>query len=63
MSVYSSDDDATNDAFGLSKLPANKKLRTQLQNKLVSQAAPHVLAEVRPSSFNVMVTYHARRTL
>jgi pre-mRNA-processing factor 17 len=52
MSAYSDDDDdatTINDAFGLSKLPASKKHRTyQLQDKLISQAAPHVLAEVRP---------------
>jgi len=52
MSTYSSDEDdvtAINDAFGLSKLPVSKKLRTQeAQDKLVPQAAPHVLAEVRP---------------
>lgn len=43
--AYSSDEDTTiNDAFGLSKLPVSKKPRT-VQDKLASQAAPHVLAE------------------
>jgi pre-mRNA-processing factor 17 len=52
MSAYSSDEDnvtTINDAFGLSNLPASKKPRTeQSQDKQIFQAAPHVLAEVRP---------------
>lgn len=50
MPAYSSDEDnVINDAFGLSNLPASKKPRTeQSQDKQIAQAAPHVLAEVRP---------------
>lgn len=69
MSTYSSDEDnvtTIHDAFGLSKLPASKKPCTQdSKDKLISQAAPHVLAEVRSlqSSFIYHVTDRARRTL
>lgn len=50
---YSSDEDngpvsPTADAFGLSNLPAAKKLRVEDPvSSLVVQAAPDVLAEVR----------------
>jgi hypothetical protein len=62
--AYSSDEDTMNDAFGLSNLPISKKPRT-VQEKLVSQAAPHVLAEVSlPStSFIHHVIHCALRTL
>jgi pre-mRNA-processing factor 17 len=60
--AYSSDEDTINDAFGLSKLPATKKPRT-VQDKLVSQAAPHVLAEVSCFSNMHHVTHCALRTL
>ncbi|KAH7883868.1 pre-mRNA splicing factor [Phlebopus sp. FC_14] len=44
---YSSDEDDVNpsDAFGLSNLPVNKKIRTESDQKITADAAPHVLAE------------------
>jgi len=48
---YSSDEDGDTiqtDAFGISDLPVAKKVRTDVSGqKIVPDAAPHVLAEVR----------------
>jgi pre-mRNA-processing factor 17 len=45
---YSSDEDVpTDDVFGLSKLPASKRPRTdEVPLPLATEAAPHVLSEV-----------------
>jgi pre-mRNA-processing factor 17 len=49
---YSSDEDVpVDDVFGLSKLPATKKPRVdEAPAPVVTEAAPHVLSEVRPFS-------------
>lgn len=62
--AYSSDEDTIHDAFGLSKLPVSKKPRT-FEEKIVSQAAPHVLAEVSLPNTSLIhnVTHCTLRTL
>lgn len=63
--AYSSDEETLNDAFGLAKIPTSKKPRTD-QDRLASQAAPHVLAEVSLSNFTSFmhhVTHYTLRTL
>ncbi|KIJ68705.1 hypothetical protein HYDPIDRAFT_106945 [Hydnomerulius pinastri MD-312] len=47
MHGYSSDEEVVdpNDAFGLANLPANKKMRTETDQKISANAAPHVLSE------------------
>lgn len=44
---YSSDEDISNDAFGLTKLQQAKKARTEAEKpSVITEAAPHVLSEV-----------------
>lgn len=48
VSGYSSgeDEDVSQDAFGLSKIPAAKKPRIEEDVKMTAQSAPDVLSEV-----------------
>jgi hypothetical protein len=65
---YSSDEDiATDDVFGLSKLNAAKKPRVESANEptkpsTVTEAAPHVLSEVRAFPYATLATPHLDRT-